>query len=138
PKITDFGLAKLIIGAGNLRTQTGQLLGTASYMAPEQAASRHDAIGATTDVYALGAILYERITGRPPFQAQSVLETLRQVESDEPVAPSRLQPKLPSDLETIVLKCLNKEPAQRYASALALGEDLHRFLEGRAIAARPS
>jgi serine/threonine protein kinase/WD40 repeat protein/tetratricopeptide (TPR) repeat protein len=138
PKITDFGLAKLVIGGGDLRTQTGELLGTPSYMAPEQAASRHHAIGAATDVYALGAILYEVLTGRPPFVAESPLETLRQVMGDEPVAPSRLRPGLPRDLETICLKCLRKEPAQRYASALALADELRRFLEGRPILARPS
>jgi WD40 repeat protein len=138
PKITDFGLAKLIIGGGDLRTQTGELLGTPSYMAPEQAASRHQAIGATTDVYALGAILYELLTGRPPFKAESPLETLRQVVAEEPVAPSRLRPKLPRDLETISLKCLRKEPAQRYGSALALADDLRRFLDGRPILARRS
>jgi WD40 repeat protein len=138
PKITDFGLAKLLIGGGELRTQTGELLGTPSYMAPEQAASRHHAIGAATDVYALGAILYDVLTGRPPFKAESPLETLRQVVADEPVAPSRLRPKLPRDLETICLKCLRKEPEKRYTSALALAEELRRFLEGRPILARPS
>ncbi len=138
PKITDFGLAKLIIGGGDLRTQTGELLGTPSYMAPEQAASRHQAIGAATDVYALGAILYELLTGRPPFKAESALETLRQVVAHEPVAPSRLRPKLPRDLETICLKCLHKEPSHRYASAAALAEDLRRFLENRPITARRS
>jgi WD40 repeat protein len=138
PKITDFGLAKLLVGGGDLRTQTGALLGTPSYMAPEQAASRHQAIGAATDVYALGAILYEVLTGRPPFKAESPLETLRQVAADEPVAPSRLRPRLPRDLETITLKCLRKEPAQRYANAGALADDLRRFLEGRPILARRS
>jgi WD40 repeat protein/tetratricopeptide (TPR) repeat protein len=138
PKITDFGLAKLVIGGGDLRTQTGELLGTPSYMAPEQAASRHQAIGAATDVYALGAILFEVLTGRPPFRAESALETLRQVMADEPVAPSRLRPKLPHDLETICLKCLRKEPAQRYSSAAALAEDLRRFRDGRPILARRS
>jgi eukaryotic-like serine/threonine-protein kinase len=138
PKITDFGLAKLIIGGGDLRTQTGELLGTPSYMAPEQAASQHEVIGAATDVYALGAILYELLTGRPPFKAESTLETLRQVVADEPVAPSRLRPKLPSDLETICVKCLHKEPSHRYASAEALADDLRRFLEGRPIKARRS
>jgi WD40 repeat protein/Tfp pilus assembly protein PilF len=138
PKITDFGLAKIVIGGEGLRTQTGELLGTPSYMAPEQAASRHQAIGAATDVYALGAILYELLTGRPPFKAESPLETIRQVVADEPVAPSRLRPKLPRDLETICLKCLRKEPAQRYTSAAALADDLRRFLDGRPILARSS
>ena len=136
PKITDFGLAKLVIGGGDLRTQTGELLGTPSYMAPEQAASRHQAIGAATDVYAMGAILYEVLTGRPPFKAESPLGTLRQVVADEPVAPSRLRPALPRDLETICLKCLQKEPGQRYTSALALADELRRFLDGRPILAR--
>jgi tetratricopeptide (TPR) repeat protein len=138
PKITDFGLAKLVIGGGDLRSQTGELLGTPSYMAPEQAASRHEAIGAATDVYALGAILYELLSGRPPFKAESPLETLRQVLSDEPVPPSRLRPRLERDLETICLKCLRKEPSQRYSSALALAEDLRRFADGRPIEARRS
>jgi WD40 repeat protein len=138
PKITDFGLAKIVIGGGDLRTQTGELLGTPSYMAPEQAASRHEAIGAATDVYALGAILYDVLTGRPPFKAESPLETLRQVTNDEPVPPSRLRPRLPGDLETICLKCLRKEPAQRYPSATALADDLERFLHGRPIRARRS
>src|SRR5271165_3842120 len=122
PKITDFGLAKLVVGGGDLRTRTGELLGTPSYMAPEQAASRQQAIGAATDVYSLGAILYEMLTGRPPFKAESPLETLRQVMVDEPFAPSRLRPKLPRDLETICLKCLRKEVSQRYASASALAD----------------
>jgi hypothetical protein len=138
PKITDFGLAKLMIGGGDLRSQTGELLGTPSYMAPEQAASRHAAIGAATDVYALGAILYELLSGRPPFKAESPLETLRQVLSDDPIAPSRLRPKLARDLETICLKSLRKEPAQRYSSALALAEDLRRYLNGRPTLARRS
>ncbi|HZW32334.1 MAG TPA: protein kinase, partial [Isosphaeraceae bacterium] len=138
PKITDFGLAKLLMGGEGLRTQTGELLGTPSYMAPEQAASRHQAIGAATDVYALGAILYELLTGRPPFKAESPLETIRQVIADEPVPPSRLRPKLPRDLETIGLKCLRKEPAQRYPTAAALADDLRRLLDGRSILARRS
>jgi serine/threonine-protein kinase len=137
-KITDFGLAKLLDGTGELRTQTGDLLGTPSYMAPEQASSRHAEIGPATDVYALGAILYELLTGRPPFKAELPLETLRQVLTDEPVAPTRLRPKLPRDLETICLKCLQKEPRQRYSGALALAVDLRRYLDGRPIVARPS
>src|SRR5271166_2355010 len=138
PKVTDFGLAKLIIGGGSLRTQTGDLLGTPSYMAPEQAAGSHRSVGEATDVYALGAILYEMLTARPPFKAEHPLETLRQVVHEEPVSPSRLRPRLPRDLETICLKCLEKEPARRYASALALADDLRRYLEGRAILARRS
>jgi WD40 repeat protein/Tfp pilus assembly protein PilF len=138
PKITDFGLAKIIIGGEGLRTQTGELLGTPSYMAPEQAASRHGAVGAATDVYALGAILYELLTGRPPFKGESPLETIGQVIADDPVAPSRLRPRLPRDLETICLKCLRKEPAQRYLTAEALAEDLRRSLDGRPILARRS
>jgi tetratricopeptide (TPR) repeat protein len=138
PKITDFGLAKLMKGGSDLRSQTGELLGTPSYMAPEQAASRHEAIGATTDVYALGAILYELLAGRPPFKAESPLETLRQVISAEPVPPSRLRPNLARDLETICLKCLQKEPAHRYGGALDVALDLRRFLESRPIQARRS
>jgi serine/threonine-protein kinase len=138
PKITDFGLAKIIPGGEGLRTQTGELLGTPSYMAPEQAASRHGAVGAATDVYARGAILYELLTGRPPFKAESPLETIRQVVADEPVSPSRLRPKLPRDLETICLRCLRKEPAHRYPSAEALADDLRRYLDGRPILSRRS
>ena len=138
PKVTDFGLAKLIIGGASLRTQTGDLLGTPSYMSPEQAAGSHRSVGEATDVYALGAILYEMLTGRPPFKAEQPLETLRQVISDEPVSPSRLRPRLPRDLETICLKCLHKEPARRYATAEAVADDLRRYLEGRPILARRS
>jgi eukaryotic-like serine/threonine-protein kinase len=138
PKVTDFGLAKLIKGGGTLRTQTGDLLGTPSYMSPEQAAGSHRAVGEATDVYALGAILYEMLTGRPPFKAEEPLETLRQVVHEEPVTPSRLRPRLPRDLETICLKCLHKEPGRRYASALALADDLRLYLEGRPIVARRS
>ena len=137
PKVTDFGLAKLIIGGGSLRTQTGDLLGTPSYMAPEQAAGSHRSVGEATDVYALGAILYEMLTGRPPFTAEEPLETLRQVVHEEPVTPSRLRPRLPRDLETICLKCLEKEAGKRYASALDLAADLDRYLAGDPIVARP-
>jgi serine/threonine protein kinase len=136
PKITDFGLAKRMDdGAGP--TGSGEILGTPSYMAPEQTGGRSKEIGPCTDVYALGAILYALVTGRPPFQAATQLDTVLKVISDEPEPPRRLQPQLPRDLETICLKCLNKEPRDRYASAEALADDLHRFATGEAILARP-
>jgi WD40 repeat protein/tetratricopeptide (TPR) repeat protein len=137
PKVTDFGLAKLLVGGGEGQTRTGALLGTPSYMAPEQAEGRAKGIGPATDVYALGAILYEVLTGRPPFKADTPLETLRQVSTNAPVPPRRLQPRLPRDLETICLKCLEKAQARRYGSAEGLAEDLGRFLAGKPIAARP-
>src|SRR5262249_51293268 len=136
PKITDFGLAKILVG-GAMQTQTGVILGTPSYIAPEQAAGKTREIGPAVDVYALGAILYELLTGRPPFKAEAALETLLQVQTEERVPPSRLQPKLPRDLTTICLKCLQKEPGKRYGSAEALAEDLRRFLAGEPIRARP-
>jgi tetratricopeptide (TPR) repeat protein len=136
-KITDFGLAKILVGGGPAVTQTGAILGTPSYMAPEQAGAQTTGIGPVTDVYALGAILYQLLTGRPPFQAATPLETVLQVQHDEPVSPSRLQPKLPRDLTTICLKCLDKEPGRRYASAQAVADDLRCFLDGRPIQARP-
>jgi tetratricopeptide (TPR) repeat protein/tRNA A-37 threonylcarbamoyl transferase component Bud32 len=139
PKITDFGLAKYLHDtpmAGH--TRTGAVLGTPSYMAPEQAEGHPEEVGTWTDVYALGAILYELLTGRPPFKARTVLETLEQVRSDDPVPPRRLQPKTPRDLETICLKCLHKDPARRYPRAAGLAEDLRCFLAGESIHARPA
>jgi WD40 repeat protein len=137
PKITDFGLAKQMDSAVG-RTRTGAILGTPSYMAPEQAGGRHREVGPAADTYALGAILYELLTGRPPFRAETPLDTILQVVGNEPVPPSRLQPKVPRDLETICLKCLQKEPHKRYASAGELADDLRRFLDGEPVRARPT
>jgi WD40 repeat protein len=159
PRITDFGLAKCLDAwesdRGRTRsgdsadprgvptlpalpplTRTGAILGTPCYVSPEQAAGDTRALGPPTDIYALGAILYELLTGRPPFQGANPLDTLEQVRTVEPVPPRRLQPRLARDLETICLKCLQKEPHQRYPSALGLAEDLDRFLAGRPIQAR--
>jgi WD40 repeat protein len=135
PKISDFGLAKRLDEGALGQTPTGAILGTPSYMPPEQATGQGGG-GVTTDVYALGAMLYELLTGRPPFCGATALETLEQVRSQDPVPPSRLQPTVPRDLETICLKCLRKEPDQRYASAQALADDLHRYLAGEPIQAR--
>jgi WD40 repeat protein/serine/threonine protein kinase len=142
PKITDFGLAKILHGEPGAdapgspgRTQTGAILGTPSYMAPEQAGGK--GVGPAADIYALGAILYELLTGRPPFKAATALDTVLQVVSDDPVPPRHLQPKIPRDLETICLKCLEKDPGRRYLSAHALAQDLRRFLDSEPIAARP-
>src|SRR5581483_8472420 len=134
PKITDFGLAKKL-DAGRGHTQTGAVLGTPGYMAPEQAAGRKD-ITPRTDVYALGAILYECLTGRPPFRAPKPLDTVLLTLKEEPVPPRRLARKVPRDLETICLTCLQKDPARRYATAQALAEDLERVLAGEPIRAR--
>src|SRR5207253_199033 len=137
PKITDFGLAKVLAGGAGEQTQSGMIVGTPSYMAPEQALGKPKEIGPATDVYALGTILYELLTGRPPFRAATPLETLLQLQAEEPVPPSRLLPKLPRDLATICLKCLEKEPRKRYASAEGLADDLRRFQSGETIVARP-
>ncbi len=136
PKITDFGLAKKLDAAG--QTASGAVMGTPSYMAPEQAGGKAKEIGPATDVYALGAILYECLIGRPPFKAASAMDTILQVINDDPVPPRQLQPKTPRDLETICLKCLSKEPARRYTSAEALGEDLRRFQADEPVQARPA
>ena len=136
PKITDFGLAKSLESDSEL-TKSGTLMGTPSYMSPEQARGENHAIGPLSDLYSLGAILYELLTGRPPFLAPSMLETIYQVRHQEPVPPRRLQPKVPQDLETICLKCLQKEPAKRYAHCEELAEDLRRFQAGEPIRARP-
>ena len=144
PKLTDFGLAKHV-SAGSLSdpdeedkglTRTGVLIGTPSYMSPEQVDQRFGAIGPATDIYALGVILYEALTGRLPFNANTSIETLEQVRTQEPVPPRRLIPKIPSDIETICLKCLEKEPRHRYVSAALLADDLGRALRGEPIHAR--
>ena len=134
-KITDFGLAKRLNETG--RTVSAEVTGTPSYMPPEQAVGQARNVGPTADVYSLGAILYDLLSGRPPFKAATGADTLRQVLTEEPVPLRRLQPKVPRDLETICLKCLQKEPHRRYASATELAEDLARFREGRPIVARP-
>jgi serine/threonine-protein kinase len=135
PKVTDFGLARRLEGNEGL-TISGTPVGTPSYMSPCQARGDRD-VGPATDVWALGAILYELLTGRPPFHAESATATLQQVVSDDPVPPARLNARVPRDLETICLKCLEKEPAARYASAQALADDLRRFGRGEPIEARP-
>jgi eukaryotic-like serine/threonine-protein kinase len=136
PKIGDFGLAKGIDDDA-ARTRTGTILGTPNYMAPEQAEGDSSRVGPPADIYALGAILYEALTGRAPFRAASTLETLELVRRAEPMPPRRLQASVPRDLETIALKCLEKSPDQRYASAKALADDLRRHLDGEPIVARP-
>jgi serine/threonine-protein kinase len=135
PKVADFGLARHSDGEPAL-TLSGARIGTPSYMAPEQVIGKAGTIGPATDIYALGAVLYEMLTGRPPFRGETASETERQVLQGEPVSPSRLNPKVPRDLETICLKCMVKEPGRRYGSAAALAADLRRFVEGRPIQAR--
>jgi hypothetical protein len=143
PKIADFGLAKMLHGPGG-NTFSGAILGTPGYLAPEQAQGRSGTVGPAADVYALGVILYETLTGRPPFRADTVLEILNQVVHEPPVPPSRVQPNVPPELERICLRCLHKEPARRYASAADLAEDLHCFLgerpsrEGTSVLPRPT
>ncbi|MHB9009401.1 MAG: protein kinase domain-containing protein, partial [Limisphaerales bacterium] len=137
PRITDFGLARRIGGTKSDFTVTGQTLGSPNFMPPEQAAGRHHQVGPASDVYGLGAILYYLLTSRPPFLADNLGESVRQVQEDDPVSPRILNPSLPRDLETICLKCLQKDPGQRYGTARELAEELGRFLRGEPILARP-
>ncbi|MBA4187736.1 MAG: hypothetical protein C0467_06925 [Planctomycetaceae bacterium] len=134
PKVTDFGLAK--VGQSEM-TATGAIMGTPSYMSPEQAAGRTKEVGTPTDVYALGVILYELLSGRPPFKGDSVMETIHQVLTSDPVWPRTLHSSIPRDLETICLKCMEKDPRKRYGTAEALATDLRAYLDGRPISARP-
>ncbi len=135
PKVMDFGLAKRLNDESGM-TRTGVVMGTPSYMPPEQATGRVREIGPASDVYGIGAMLYEFLTGRPPFKAANALETVHQVIEEDPVPPRRLQPMTPRDLETICLKCLEKEPRKRYASAAELADDLARYRQGEPILAR--
>src|SRR6516165_3815446 len=135
--VTDFGLAKRLAGGERSLTESGQILGTPRYMAPEQAAGRKD-LTVAADVYSLGVILYERLTGRTPFAGDDVLTLLRQVRESEPPRPSSIHPGLDRDLEAVVLKCLDKDPARRYATAEALADDLDRWRTGQPITARPA
>src|SRR5262249_13173013 len=136
PKIADFGLAKQL-GGGGAPTVSGGVFGTPEYMAPEQAAG-NAGVGPAADLYAVGVLLYVMLTGRPPFRAEEPLEPLRQVRDEEPLPLRRLQPGVPRDLETVCLKCLQKDPRRRYASAAELADDLESWLAGRAILARPA
>jgi serine/threonine-protein kinase len=135
PKIADFGLARQSVGG--LGTRTGDLIGTPSYMAPEQAAGRSHQSGPVGDIYGLGAVLYTCLTGRPPFKGESLIETLERVQSQPVTPPRQMVPSVPADLEAICLKCLSKEPVNRYSTAGVLADDLHRFLEGEPVQARP-
>ncbi len=137
PKIADFGLAKRV-DEDSSQTQSGTILGTPSYMAPEQAGGKTREIGPAVDIYSLGAILYELLVGRPPFKAGSPIDTVRQVIEQDPVPPRQLEPRVPHDLETICLKCLEKEATRRFATAGELADDLRRFVDGEPILARPT
>ena len=135
-RITDFGLAKRLDASSDL-TSTGQVVGTPNYLSPEQAAGKQAALGPGSDVYSIGALMYELLTGRPPFLSNSLQETLSRIQSDEPVSPRALNPALHQDLETICLKCLQKEPEHRYDSALGLAMDIKRHLSDQPVLARP-
>jgi serine/threonine protein kinase/tetratricopeptide (TPR) repeat protein len=137
PKIADFGLAKQVDDDSS-QTKSGTILGTPSYMAPEQAQGKSREVGPAADIYALGAIFYELLVGRPPFRAGNPIDTVRQVVEQEPVPPRQLEPRVPLDLETICLKCLEKVPARRFATAGELADDLRRFTDGDPIKARPT
>jgi serine/threonine protein kinase/formylglycine-generating enzyme required for sulfatase activity len=137
PKITDFGVAKRLDGT-DAKTVTGAVIGTPSYMAPEQTGGTGQTVGPATDIYALGAILYELLTGRPPFKGATPIDTVMQVVSDDPVPPRKIHARVPRDLETICLKCLHKQTRKRYATAEALADDLKRFLDNEPVLARPT
>lgn len=137
PKITDFGLAKTL-EEDSIQTREGAIMGTPSYMAPEQALGKTSEVGPKSDIYGLGAILYDIVTGIPPFRGETVMDTIQQVIHREPVPPTRLNTKLPVDLGVICLKCLEKDPQRRYGSAGELAEDLRRYLDGEPIRARPT
>src|SRR5262249_15403016 len=137
PYVSDFGLAKAF-GEEGLATRSGNISGTPSYMPPEQAAGRRREVSPRSDVYSLGAVLYEMLTGRPPFKEATPLDTLVQVLEGEPSLPSRLQCGTPRELEAICMKCLEKNPADRYGSAEALADDLDRYLRSELIEAQPS
>ena len=137
PKITDFGLAKQLDQDSGL-TEDGIIVGTPSYMAPEQAWGNNEEVGPGADIYALGVIFYEMLTGRPPFKGTDKWQTVVLVRTQEPVPPRRLVPQVPRDLELLCLKCLKKEPLQRFAGAAELADELRRFREGRPIKTRPT